>query len=532
MSRYIPPPSTLPAGSRVWAYLRDSGGEGQELSTDQQRETVEEYCEEYGLQLVEVFEDKARSGGKTAGRYAFQRMIDSSGDPYRADGLLVWNYARFARNADDSIYYKSTLRRLGMVVYSLTDQIPEGEIKPLVETIQDFGNQKFKDQISRDVKRAHRIYFSQGFSFGVPPRGFVIQHEKVSVKRNGHERIMGRWVADPELADLVRQAFELRAEGQSYSRIVAATDGKIYNSVNSWCTFFRNKAYLGIGVWGELEIPNHHPALVSRELWDAVQVIQAETRRPTQGPRHPRYVASSALFSGIAYCIHCGSAMIKNRTGKNDWDFYICGQKDRHGYKACVGRMVNSKRAEQVIVDAVLEQVLTPDFVMALLAEVREELSGPRNLDQRAAEIRKGLGAVERATNHLLELVEKAGPVDAYLERLGQKQAERGQLLKALHELEARRAAGMLEVTPEALGLVLQAWRGRIADLEGQADRRPLKDFLRRFVSRIELGYNTARIYYGYPINALKITTDEQSPALGALTKTVVTSRALFVSWE
>jgi hypothetical protein len=37
MPDYIVPPTTLPPGSVVWGYLRDSGGDAQEQSVHQQK---------------------------------------------------------------------------------------------------------------------------------------------------------------------------------------------------------------------------------------------------------------------------------------------------------------------------------------------------------------------------------------------------------------------------------------------------------------------------------------------------------------
>src|SRR5688500_5177475 len=107
---YSPPPPGLPARSRVWAYLRDSGGPSQEQSIDQQEREIIAYCKRYGLILVKVFRDVARSGGSVIGREEFMSMIDLSEDlKLRPQALLIWNFARFARDYNDFVYYKATL---------------------------------------------------------------------------------------------------------------------------------------------------------------------------------------------------------------------------------------------------------------------------------------------------------------------------------------------------------------------------------------------------------------------------------------
>ncbi len=127
---YRTPPKSLPPGSHVIAYLRDSGGDKQELSTGQQRTEVQAYCKKHGLVLVEIFEDAARSGTSTAKREEFERMIDQCKQEGYVEGLLVWNFARFARNVNDAMYHKADLRRRGITVHSMTDEIPRRQLFP------------------------------------------------------------------------------------------------------------------------------------------------------------------------------------------------------------------------------------------------------------------------------------------------------------------------------------------------------------------------------------------------------------------
>ena len=88
-------------------YLRDSGGSAQELSVKQQQDEAERFAAQYGLIIRHIFADIARTGTTTVGRDAFNDMIDMVEDvELRPDGLLLWNFARFARELDDASYYK------------------------------------------------------------------------------------------------------------------------------------------------------------------------------------------------------------------------------------------------------------------------------------------------------------------------------------------------------------------------------------------------------------------------------------------
>ena len=74
----------FPPGPRVAGYFRDSGGDEQERSVDQQRRVAQEYCHQHHLVLVRVFANEARSAGIVSTRGSDPRRSPWFGDPSRA----------------------------------------------------------------------------------------------------------------------------------------------------------------------------------------------------------------------------------------------------------------------------------------------------------------------------------------------------------------------------------------------------------------------------------------------------------------
>jgi DNA invertase Pin-like site-specific DNA recombinase len=333
-NQYSPP--GLSAGTRVWAYLRDSGGPSQDQSVYQQEQEIKSYCKRHSLVLVKIFRDVARSGGSVIGRDEFMSMIElSEGIVTRPKAILIWNFARFARDYNDSVYYRATLNKRGILVHSMTDPIPADEFAGrIVETVISLANEEKRRQTSRDVKRGLKSLVSKGFAPGVPPRGYLAVKVTIGEKRDGMPRIVSKWEVDPVLQEYVKMAWQLRAQGKSYQEITVATHGKLYTGANSWYSFFRNKAYLGIGKSGDLEVPDHHESLTTWDLWEAVQKLH--DGHPLRGKKghmhHPRRVGNPLILSGFTYCIECGAMMTHNPGYKKQpWAHYICGRKDRHG---------------------------------------------------------------------------------------------------------------------------------------------------------------------------------------------------------
>lgn len=516
MPDYIAPPGTLPPGSTVWAYLRDSGGDAQEQSVYQQQKEIEAYCKRFSLVLVQTFSDVAKSGGNVEKRESFLEMIDLSHKPGRRPcGLLLWNFARFGRDLADSSYYKAILRKNGLVIHSLTDPIPEGDYGRVIEIIIDITNEDKRRQTSRDVKRGLQAAFKEGYSFGKPPTGYLVEHCEYGKKRDGKPRQVGRWIPNPDLWEEVKLAWGLRAEGKRYKEIQAATYGRIFKTVNCWCTFFSNKAYLGIGVWGELEIPDHHPAAIDLETWLAVQQVQAKSHRPKAGLNHPRTQGNPSLLGGLAVCIHCGYHMVKGRTGNKNsrWECYFCNKKNIMGNEACENRMINGRNADKAVIDTVLEKVLTPDFMQDILRETRTVLTQTEELDREETRLKTQLENIKRIINNLVDTAERVGS-QAVIEKLQKRESEKAALETALKLIKGKRNAAQVELSPEALLLALNAWREEIIKtnqaLQAETDQankanhiRALKSLLTRFVTKVELGYNRARIWYSYPVDAL-----------------------------
>jgi site-specific DNA recombinase len=503
-NHYAPPPPGLPAGARVWAYLRDSGGPSQERSVDQQEQEVRAYCKRHGLNLVRIFQDVARSGGSVIGRAEFMAMIDLSADEAsRPAALLIWNFVRFARDYNDFVYYKATLTKRAVIVHSLTDQIPADDFAGrIVETVISLANEEKRRQTSRDVKRGLKALLQKGYAPGIPPRGYIAVNVTIGEKRDGTPRIVSKWEPDPVLAELVKQAWQLRAQGKSYKEIGRATHGKLYTATNSWPTFFKNKAYLGIGKSGDLEVEDHHEPLITRELWEAVQKLhEAHPQSGKSGNlNHPRRVGNPTILSGFTYCIECG-AMMTHSPGnrKHPWLHYLCGQKDRHGARSCNSRRVGAVNAEQQILAVILNQVLTPDYLMEAIDETKKQLDSTPEIERQIKATKRKLEDLNIAIQRNLNTIEKTGSTAAQ-DRLKQREAEKVQLQDDLQKMGLQLATVRAEITPEAMNIILAAWRAQFDRLQSSGNVRELKAWLLHFITRIELGYDHARIFYTYPM--------------------------------
>ena len=224
----------------------------------------------------------------------------------------------------------------------------------------------------------------------------------IGERRDGSARIVSKWEPDPVLSEYVKIAWQLRAAGKSYKEITEATKEKLYKSAPSWHSFFRNKAYLGIGKSGELEVADHHEPLITFELWEAVQ-RQSEAH-PLYGKKgmmnHPRRVGYPTLLSGFTYCLECG-AMTTHSPGhkKAPWRHYICGQKNRRGYSSCNSRRVGADKAVSMDESSTLANCLTASTMtnrIALLCDLCNRVASSA-IARRSVELHRKVNLSYRA---------------------------------------------------------------------------------------------------------------------------------------
>ncbi|HEX6034830.1 MAG TPA: recombinase family protein [Anaerolineales bacterium] len=436
----LPPPRTLPPGSTVWAYLRDSGGEKQDRSITRQLEAIEAYCRQYRLQLIHVYKDEARSGTTTAGRDDFYRMItqsdqqDASRNP---TGLLLWSFSRFGRNLDDVTFYKARLRRNNIIIHSLTDQIPDGPYSRFVETLVDITNEERSRQTSIDAKDGLRSIVSQGAVPGTPPLGFKRVPISTINPRTGEERKNHRWEPDKKLLPRIRRAFKMRATGSTLNEIHNAT--RLYGSINSYRTFFTNKLYIGILEFGDMVIENYCDPIIDMKTWNTVQKRIEDTAQHRFGERHPKRVNSVYLLSGLIKCAKCGAPMNGNTVSRDSIhgrdEAYRCSRSKRRA--GCDAGRISRRRIEDLVLSTLSDYILIPDNLVAvqeLAVHNQEETESERA--ERKEDLQDDIRALSREIANITKAIAAAGHSDALITSLQEKESSKAQKKKELAELE------------------------------------------------------------------------------------------------
>lgn len=351
------------------AYLRDSGGDDQDMSLDQQENEIRRWAQQNGYIITRFFRDEARPGSSVAGRDAFSRMIDHFRQPGASEtGIVIWKYSRFARDIDDAQFYKADLRRRGYKIISIKDNIPEGPEGRFFEAAIDWMNQRFLDDLSTDIKRGiHHVLETYGALPGTPPTGFMRQPIDLGKRRDGSQHIVHRWVPDPEMTQTIQKIWSLRAEGKTYSQIIKEVPAAVAR--NSLTTMFKNRLYIGTLVYGDKIIENYCDPIIDKQTWDTVQKMRKFHQERLHlssdaGTMQIRRRNSNHLLSGLIYCSKCGSPMFshssKQKTG-DYYDRYACTRSVRRG--DCDVKYIPAKVLDKAIIKDIQNYFLSPGFI-------------------------------------------------------------------------------------------------------------------------------------------------------------------------
>lgn len=482
MSSHIRPPLSLPPGSTVWYYLRDSGGPLQERSVGQQRSEILEYCQQHGLILSMEFSDIAKSGGSITGRDQFNEMIYLSQHiENRPDGILIWNYARFARDLDDSQYYKAMLRKQGIIIHSLTDPIPEGAYGQVIEVIIVITNQEKKRQTSRDAQRGLReLVEKHGCVPGIPPRGFMRKPIEIGMRRDKTPRIGHRWVPDPDWIPRIQKAFQMRASGHSLQEINQAT--RIFGSLNSYTTFWNNQLYRGTLIFGDLVIENYCEPIIDQIIWNTVQQISKKyaSRTRMQGQDHPRRLHSNHLFSGLIKCQRCNSPLYGHtapqRYGVNI-ESYRCTRARRR--RDCHLPRIPSYAFEEGMIEKLQTVLQDPKYLIDVYRHAQSNQGKQiHEQDEKRNQLQKEFSTLRRRIDNITAAIAESGHSTALLSVLSQLEIQIQDLQLQIAEIKKLEEQPLENFTDAELAAQARYLAQELANKDPEVRKRVLRGFV------------------------------------------------------
>ncbi|GAA1109122.1 hypothetical protein GCM10009605_49690 [Nocardiopsis composta] len=377
------PDGKVPAISYLRVSTKDQAtrnGLEEGLSIPAQRDAAQRKADQLNAVIVAEFIEPGESG-KTARRKALQEMLDYLAEhPVRY--CIINKVDRIARNRLDDAIIHATLRRAGVTLVSVMeniDETPSGMLMHgIMASIAEFYSLNLAQEVTKGLVQKATIG-------GTPHRAPIGYLNVRTIDANGREVREVR--LDPDRCELIRFAFTAYATGDwSLSKLAREleTRGLTTRPTPSFPAkpvtttalhkILTNPYYQGIVTFRDVTYPGTHDPLVTPETFEQVQTILRQNH--VVGDKPQKY---DHYLKGSIYCA-CGKRLMFERPRNHQgvaYDYFTC---TGHRFKRnnCQRAAVLTHRVEQSIEAGYQDISISPGEaaqVQGVLGQVFDTLS-------------------------------------------------------------------------------------------------------------------------------------------------------------
>lgn len=447
---------------------QDDGREGESNSITNQKEYLLRYAAERGFPNPKFYVDDGYSGTN------FQRpsFLEMSADIEKGlvKTVIVKDLSRFGRNyIEVGSYSEIIYPEAGVRFIAIMDNVDTGSLESNeFAAFTNLFNEWYPKSTSKKVKEVKKAKGLAGEHLGAPPYGYLRNPDDCT-----------RWLVDEEAAGVVRRIFALCMQGSGPSAIatilwkdqvltpsahkaargigVARVSADPYNWESSVVAgILENVAYIGttesfkstrLGFKSKKRIPtakerrtyieDAHTPIIERDVWDKVQMIRANKRRPTKS-------GAESMFSGLLYCADCGAKLSLSAANGNL--FFRCSRyKGNSRGRECSQHYIREDALYRLVLTQLqqflsylrqFERIFVKRQIDATLAERRQELAA---IQKRAEAAKKRLEELDRLFQRIYEDNVNGKLSDARFFKLSDSyEAEQEQLRQEIEALSGR----------------------------------------------------------------------------------------------
>jgi DNA invertase Pin-like site-specific DNA recombinase len=425
------------------------------VSPSEQAERIQQACVRDELTLVTTLDETNVSGGAPLERRHGLRQAVELIESGQADVVVVAYFDRLVRSLQVQREVVERIERAGGAIVA----VDVGEVRSdtasrwLSSTMLGMVAEHHRRVTAERTSEAKRRAIADGRpTFPNIPPGL-------------HQRKDGRLEPHPVEATLVRDAFDLRANGATVREVrdFLRMNG-IERSFHGVQAMLTSRMYLGELHFGELVNKNAHPAIIDLATWKKVQRMRA-----TRGRR----AKSERLLArlGVLRCATCGAKMVIGSS-----DPYGKGGQRYYMYRCpptgdCPRRVsISADIAEEVVREAVYERTDQIRESASIESEVAE---ADRRADVEQEELSKLIRVFASAA--VTDEEEAGEELRAARERRDQAAEHAAQLRRAL---PPTRTAGARDMDDVELRDLIRALRTRAIVAPGRGRDRITVEFL------------------------------------------------------
>lgn len=219
--------------------------------------------------------------------------------------IIVHRFDRFSRSREDSIVYKSLLRKeCGIKVLSVTEKLEDDKFSIILESILEAMAEYYSLNLSDEVKKGMSEKARQGGLQTSPALGYRAEN--------------GRLIIIPEEAAYIKYAFDMAFCGAKASDIAAKLNAlgaksKRGNPITPRAVKYilQNSVYAGCLRWktadGAILAHNCHEPIISEKMFNEIQVISSSELMKQEMKESAQPIArpQKHWLSGYLRCAEC-----------------------------------------------------------------------------------------------------------------------------------------------------------------------------------------------------------------------------------
>lgn len=464
-------------GNRCVIYARYSCSNQTEQSIEGQLHDCERFAAGHDLRVVHTYIDRAMTATSDR-RPEFQRMVKDSAK-HLFDMVLVWKLDRFSRNRYDSAIYKSKLKKNGVRVISVTENISDTPEGILMESILEGYAEYYSAELGQKVRRGMRETAAKGRITGHVPFGY-----KVS-ENNTYE-------IDPVNAYAVQKIFEMYIDRMTHKEI------SVWLVKNGYKTSYGNeftpqairnvltrKRYTGTYTYADAVFHDESQRIVDDKTYATAQRLLESNRK--EGARHKAQM--QYLLYGKLFCAKCRK-MMHGECGRGGngtkYYYYKCTKRKKQG--TCDKKSIPKDYIEDYIIDNILNNVLNTeltDKIIDTIMKIQASAKEPPEITL----LKSSLTEVEKRIGNLLNAIEQGVITTSTKNRLKELEDKQASIKAELAEAEMNN----IKVSRSELQLFFKDLKS--IDIKDYSSKRTLVD---TFVNKILLWDDKIIIIYNF----------------------------------
>lgn len=418
-----------------YGYIRVSTHDQEELSPDSQERLLRDYAKANGIILEYIYSDAGISGRKADKRPAFQEMIaKAKSKEHPVDVLLVWKFSRFARNQEESIVYKSLLKKAGVDVISVSEPLADGPFGSLIERIIEWMDEYYSIRLSGEVKRGMTENATRGKYQTTAPFGYrtgkecleIVPEEAEHVRMIFHKFYYAHMGYSPIAAWLNKLGVKSHRGGVWENRTVKyVLQNPVYKGYVRWNVGKKNlRKGAAVTAPEMICVKGTHEPIIDEEFFDKVQ---EEIARQYKLPKSRPAGSYGHWLGNLLKCSCCGSSLTYQRAH----DGFQCIS---YGKGKCPeSHFVRAGIIEQAIIDTLEEEINSGTI------EYIEEMVAPAQLSDDYELLKDSYAKLESKEKRIKAAYQDGiDTLEEYRENKELLQKEKDRILSQIKEIESK----------------------------------------------------------------------------------------------